>query len=122
MAKVIYLLKYSCARTLSMKHGKRLGSYRAVFRKYGKDLTVVKDGKVVAQFGSYSCAKVRSLKAMRSYKLRPMEYIGVLDRRRFKALKLLDAECFACGTKENIEIHHVRRISSMKADDYLKYR
>ena len=116
---MIYLLKYSCARTLSIKHGKALISYRAVFQKYGKHLTVVKDGKVLAKFGRQSCAKVMNFSTMRKFKVRPLVYLGVLDRRTFRTLKMFEAQCYACGSTDNIEIHHIRRIVDLK-DQSLK--
>ncbi len=55
ISHIIYLLKYSCAARLSMKHKKTLRSYKKVFKKYGKDLTVIKSGKVLATFPSPPC-------------------------------------------------------------------
>jgi len=45
ITKVYYLLKYSCASTLAIKHGKKLQSYRQVFKQYGCNLTIIKDKK-----------------------------------------------------------------------------
>jgi len=45
ITKVHYLLKYSCASTLAIKHGKKLQSYRQVFKQYGCNLTINKNKK-----------------------------------------------------------------------------
>jgi hypothetical protein len=54
MSRVHYLLKYSCAATLSIKHGNAIGSYKKVFGKYGKDLTIIKNNKILAKFVTHS--------------------------------------------------------------------
>lgn len=115
----MYLLKYSCADTLNIKHGKRLQSYHQVFKKYGKDLTIKKEGKIIAKFSTNPCKKSRDFNLIRRFKVNPLVYLGNLDRRRFRSLKVFDANCFACGSAHGVEIHHVRKLSDLKGKDHL---
>jgi len=59
--RIFYIFKYSCVLTLASKL--KLGTAKAVFRKFGKDLAVVKDDKVVTSFKDESLAKIKKPKA-----------------------------------------------------------
>jgi len=122
ISHVIYLLKYSCARTLSIKHGKILKSYKAVFIKYGKHLTILKDGQVLTKFGRQSCKKERNIRVIYNYKVRPIVYLGVLDRRSFRSLKVLSSPCYSCGSTDKVEIYHVRKLKDLNQKSILIQR
>lgn len=111
---VLYLLKYSCAWTLSIKHGKKLKRLRKVFLKYGKHLKVFHDDKVIAKFGEQSCVKVGRFKRISRLKLSPIIYLRVPDKRSLHSPKFLGSSCFACGATEKVEIHHVRKNKDLK--------
>lgn len=66
ISKIIYLIKYSCAATLSIKYTKNLRSYKIVFKKYGKHLTIEKDKKVLAKFKNQSFTKIPSYKNIKT--------------------------------------------------------
>jgi len=56
---------------------------------------------------------------MSSFKVRPLVYLGVLDKRSIRSLKVFNADCFACGSSDNVEIHHVRKLGDLKGKDHL---
>lgn len=76
ISKVIYLLKYSCAITLSLKHGKKLRSYKIVFLKYNKHLTNIKNNKL-HKFNSQSYKKVHRIKHIKKLKIDPLTYLNI---------------------------------------------
>ena len=122
IAHVLYLLKYSCAMTLSRKYKKKYGRLRKVFRKYGKDLTIREGGKVVAKFEGQSCAKEKSFRSMRRFRISPLVYLERINRRRFRSLKVLRAACIGCGATERVEMHHVRKLRDLKGKSGLTQR
>lgn len=42
------------------------------------------------------------------------DFLNVLTRGLNRSIKLFNASCTLCGTKENIQIHHIKRVSSIK--------
>lgn len=48
LSRIHYILKYSCVLTLALKL--KLGTAKKVFKKYGKDLIIIVNNKVVASF------------------------------------------------------------------------
>jgi len=56
---------------------------------------------------------------MSDFKVRPLVYLGVLDRRAIRSLKVFDAPCYECGSLDNVEIHHVRKLRDLKGKDHL---
>lgn len=50
MAKVYYILKYSCVLTLARKNRKVIGTIKKVYKTYGQDLEIITNNKKVAHF------------------------------------------------------------------------
>lgn len=50
IAKVHYILKYSCVLTLATKNKKTIGTIKKIFNKYGQNLSINKNGKQLAHF------------------------------------------------------------------------
>lgn len=60
MGRIYYIIKYSCMLTLVSKH--KLGTKKQGFKKYGKDIEIKKDDKIIANFPNEKFAnkKIRS--------------------------------------------------------------
>ena len=119
LSRIYYIIKYSCVLSLSLKH--KLKTAKGAFRKYGKDLTIKVNGKAVASFPRISLAKPRKFLGG-NLNTDPMYRLDKLAAATFRTRKMFDQRCKACGSNENIQIHHVRKIrdSSKKIKmDYL---
>lgn len=119
LGRIYYIIKYSCVLTLSLKH--KLKTAKGAFRKYGKDLIIKNNDKVVASFPRISLAKPRKFLGGK-LNTDPMYRLDKLAAATFRTRKMFDQSCRACGSNENIQIHHVRKLkdSSRKIKmDYL---
>jgi group II intron reverse transcriptase/maturase len=110
-ARVHYILKYSCALTISSKM--KLRTLRGAFRKYGKNLAVFNDrGKMVDYPApSYKRPKVSgSIKV--SYNAESLiEKLSVRHKRHSSMIK---GPCIVCGATNTVEIHHIRALKEIK--------
>jgi len=111
-ARITYLLKYSCALTFASKL--KLKTLKGVYSKYGYDLKVselVKDKKqVVAEFKNETLTGIK-----KGFKLKITDYdplsIIELDSSSYSRTKLLsEADCKICGSKEELEVHHLKHL------------
>lgn len=109
LGRIHYILKYSCILTLATKL--KLYTARRVFKKYGKDIEI-KDskGKVLASFPNVSLAKPKTFHTTKVTDLNPFNRLERLSKAKFRTKSALGRACLACGTLENIEMHHVRKI------------
>ena len=118
LSSIHYILKYSCVLTLASKL--KLGTARKVFKKFGKDLKVIVDNKVVASFPQESYAKPSTFHNTAIAKINPLARIDKLAMATFRTKNLFDASCSHCGSTDNIEVHHVRKLrdssKAIKAD------
>jgi len=119
-ARIHYILKYSCALTLCSKL--RLRTLRKTFRKFGKNLTILKEnGEIDIEFrtrkGHY--AKPRRKAGFPQLAMDPAKLISDLSKRISRGRTDLHGECTLCGAVNNIEIHH--RLSKGKSSDYLTH-
>lgn len=121
LVELAYIIEFSLAHTLAAKH--RL-TVKEVMNKYGRPITVkVKDskGEVIKEVTfdkptSFTAAYL-NVKYSRHFKrkninivfdpLEPVLYKG-------KPKNILDQPCLICGTEENVEMHHVRRLKDTK--------
>lgn len=101
-SSLTHLLRESCARLLAAKF--TLRNRARVFKKYGQDLR----GKDKAGF----------LKP--DLKLKPwdfntnaQEYLSTLYASHLSVASLANLTCVKCGTKELVEMHHVRKMSEL---------
>lgn len=116
LARVHYLLKFSCVLTIASKM--RLKTMKGVFRKFGKDLRVKsKKGAIVYPTPSYKRPR-QPFKKM----LFDDNFIDKLHARLPRGRKDLVGPCYACGSLKNIEVHHVRALrkhGSIVSSDFL---
>jgi len=110
-----YFLLYSCALTLASKL--KLGTKKKVFSKFGSNLNVGKAGKrccfVSADFWRrYKNPLAISMKD-------PLLYIRKYTNFD-KPVTLFD-KCIACGSVQDLQMHHVNKRSNIRASDYLSH-
>jgi group II intron reverse transcriptase/maturase len=119
--ELVYILEYSLAHTLGAKHQLSL---KQVFKKYGKPIraklsglekakTVVFD-KPISLSAEYLNDKyartTRYGKALAFVEIDPLQkFIN-----RIKERNILELPCIICGTEDNIEMHHLKRLKDTK--------
>jgi len=108
MSRIYYILKYSCALTLANKH--KLGTMKKVFKKYGKDLNIIKDEKVVASFPKVSFANQTKFNATLREHISPLVRLERLANAFFRTSERLNSACMICSSTERVEMHHVKHI------------
>lgn len=119
-ARVHYILKYSCALTISSKM--KLKTMRGAFRQYGKDLTIkVKDKSMSYPKISYKRPRKILNKINRlDDRFDFVFYFERLVYRHRRHVGNLTGPCVVCGCTENIEVHHVRALKDIsKKKDWL---
>lgn len=118
-ARIHYILKYSCALTIASKM--KLTTLRRVFNKYGKNLNIKNElGKVITSYPTVNYRRPKKFTMAPILDYTSLEaYIDRYDRRVQRGRKDLKGPCALCGSKEKIEIHHVRKLSKTKRKDYL---
>lgn len=112
MTRVQYILKYSAAKTLAMKHR---SSVRKVFLKHGDSLRVRKEtskGKLATT--QFFLLKEWS-KNPNAFSIGLMETPDEIFRRhqRLRTRSKLGEDCVVCGSTENIHMHHTRSIRTI---------
>ena len=108
--RIHYILKYSCALTIASKL--RLRTLKKTFSKYGKNLTIKDDnGKIIMDYPTPSYK--RSKKNLRKINVQPFDLIDQLAKRVNKGTLDLKGPCIVCGSRVNIEVHHVKHIRKM---------
>jgi hypothetical protein len=104
-ARVLYLLKYSCALTLASKF--RLGTLKKTFNELGYDF----NKKGGAQFNEElipTSAPGFKLKGIIDYD--PLSIIDLAYKAYPRTTSLLKNACKICGETNDIEIHHVKHL------------
>lgn len=112
MSRVQYILKYSAAKTLALKHR---SSVPKIFRKHGKMLRVKKvtaKGKpVITRFFHIT-----------DWSNKPNDFnVGLMEtpdeilkkHQRLRTRSKLGEDCAICGSDENLHMHHVRSIRTI---------
>jgi len=115
-ARIHYILKYSCALTICSKL--RLRTLRKTFKRFGANLTQIKDnGEIGTSYptlvGHYAKPKSRKGKTYVA-RSEPGRLIQQLSNRLRRGRTDQEAKCYLCHSIENIEIHHVRKLESGK--------
>jgi hypothetical protein len=96
-----YVLQYSLVKTLAAKER---SSVSKIFRKYGKDLTFMKPNGRRVHFFNQPLKQVKKAKSsVANLDLPPTWWP------RRTQTRLLD-DCAICGSREHVEMHHVRHI------------
>jgi len=119
---VQYLIHHSAACTLMNKL--KFSSRAKVFKKFGKNLTVVKQNEQKSvkpiQF-NYQSTLTRLEKF--SIGKQANKDIGLpyyVFHYAIRSQKIVDSQCVICGTSSNIEMHHRRPLKSSITDNTLK--
>lgn len=117
LSRIHYILKYSCMLTLVSKY--KFGTLKKGFRKFGKNIEIKdKDGKILASFPNVSY--VAPKKFYITYE-DPVKRLDRMTRAFFRTTQIMNSECLICGSKENLEMHHVKHIrkaTEMIRQDY----
>lgn len=118
-ARVHYILKYSCALTIASKM--KLTTLRRVFNRYGKNLNIKdKSGKIITNYPTVDYRRPKKFFMAPILDYSSLEaYIDQYDSRVQRGRKDLKGPCVVCGSNQEIEIHHVRKLSKAKRKDYL---
>nr|UXN44309.1 putative reverse transcriptase [Haslea karadagensis] len=118
-ARVHYILKYSCALTIASKM--KLTTLRRVFNKYGKNLNIKDEsGKIIMSYPTVDYRRPKKFNIAPILDFSSLEaYIDQYDRRVQRGRKDFTGPCVLCGSNQDIEIHHVRKLSKTKRKDYL---
>jgi hypothetical protein len=119
LAHIIWLIEESCCMTLMRKF--KMKSMKRAYQKFGKDLGCnipIKDGET----------KRIKLEKPASYASQPIKDIGIINypfvkleetwNNKFTKSNLFKV-CIICGTDQNVEMHHVRKIRDLRNPETL---
>ena len=113
LSNIHYFLQYSCILTIANKM--KLKTKSKVFKKYGKFLTVTTEGGKKVSFIKSDYWKYLK----RNYiKTEINEPNFPKNTAYTKIINLFDV-CINCGSKDNLELHHINKRSNIKSLDYL---
>ena len=106
-----WLIKESCGLTLAKKL--KLRTLAAVFRKFGRDLGVnVNEDKRISFIDIKYRTAINIAKTV-NITQDPLKNLEKVWNAKFTKSKL-NAPCVICGSTEEIEMHHVRKIKDIK--------
>ena len=106
LGSFIHGLKWSCARTLALKYKLRFAS--KVFRKFGSKLKCPDTGLELAIPKTFKAIKIFGCNEPFPDDILFKKWRNKLTRSN------LFKQCIICGSKEQIEMHHVRQIKDLK--------
>lgn len=116
--EAIYILEYSLGHTLAAKHRLTLSK---VFKKYGNPFEVAIKGRKVkfdkpeslkAEYLNEKYYRVINIEAKVQHEVfDPFSTLN-FDQRVYNSI--LDSPCIICGTKANVEMHHLRHLKHTK--------
>lgn len=101
-----FVLKHSCALTLGRKL--KLGSRKKVFKKFGGCLKDPKSGLILNIPENFR-KNVSNYNISASRENDPLKVVKWSVRTQH----LMQGPCVCCGTTENIQIHHVKKLSRL---------
>lgn len=108
--RIHFILKISCALTLASKL--KLKTKHKVFQKFGKNLTIQENNKVITSFTEYELNKNR--KRFHDANHDPLTALDWYFNTRSGRINPLDEKvCALCGSREQIEIHHLKHLRKM---------
>jgi len=110
-------IRMSCVLTLALKL--KLETRAAVFNKYGRNLSVTNNGKIIAKFIGRPSFVRKKLNG--SPNLDPLNRLEGLSRATFRSRAVFDLCCSLCGSTEKIQMHHVKHIKTLKVKGKLDY-
>jgi len=118
-ARIHYILKYSCALTIASKM--KLNTLKRVFNRYGRSINIKDEsGKIITNYPTVDYRRPKTFTIAPIVDYSSLEaYIDKYDRRVQRGRKDLHGPCILCGSIQDIEIHHIRKLSKTKRKDYL---
>lgn len=117
--RISYILQYSCAKTIA---GRKKISMPQVFKRYGLNLTVKKQFKT-SKTEQTRVQRFYDIKVLRQMEKAKQEKGLNRSANEFDPFRLVEywrtkfkvfGECCICGSIDNIELHHINSISSLK--------
>jgi len=119
-ARILYILKYSCALTLCTKL--RLRTLHKTFAKFGYNLDMRNDkGEIIRNFDEAKFP--RSSQGFKTANYNPLSVIDHAVKAVPRTRKSFeDSSCTVCGSTQQVEMHHLKHIkkrTSVKELDYL---
>ena len=89
----------------------KLKTAKKVFAKFGKDI-VIRDNynNIIASFPNVPLAKPKKFLTAKIANINPMARLEKLSKDTFRSKSVLSSACTICGTYQEIEIHHVRKL------------
>jgi len=111
-ARLLYILKYSCALTLCSKL--RLRTIHKTFTKFGYNLEIKNDkGKIIKSFDESKFPK--SSFGFKNVTYDPISIIELAAKIVPRTRMLFEStKCTICDSISNIEMHHLKHLKNMK--------
>lgn len=110
--RVTYILKYSCALTFASKL--RLYTMKGTFRKFGYNLKIIdktkEPFKVLADFKDEYLTSIKKGFNLSMESFDPFSVIEFAAKAMPRVRKLFEDKCKVCGSKDNLEVHHVKHL------------
>lgn len=116
---ISYILQYSCAKTIA---GRKKISMPQVFKRYGLNLTIKK---------IFTTSKTEKIRVQKFYDIKTLKQMKKTKKEKglnmlaneYDPFRIIEhwrtkfkvfGECCICGSTDNIELHHINSISSLK--------
>jgi group II intron reverse transcriptase/maturase len=110
--KVLHIIKKSCALTLASKFN--LSGAASVFKKYGANLEIYKDGKPKAKLYFPTSLKTNhDFKTGYGSSLAGLNENAPLIYLRHTDPMQLKSQCELCGSKQRLELHHIDPVANI---------
>lgn len=115
LSNAMWLLTESCALTLARKY--KLRTLKKVFAKFGKDLgynVLQNNGKSkrISLFRLDNLKKINII-SRSSINMEPLKALDKVWNAKFTKSNLF-RECILCGTTQEVEMHHVKKIKGLR--------
>lgn len=110
---IVRFLHYSCALTLARKY--KLKTLAKTFRKFGRNLEFINEAG--RKYTLYKPANLRMLPINERFKVGQNSNIDELLSRSWSnslTRTQFDEPCALCGSRKNIEIHHIRSVKDVR--------
>ena len=113
MARVIWILRQSCALTLARKF--KLKTMKKTFEKFGFDLIDPDTGVFLNIPDTFSASYDYSSKPHAIFE-NPNEVTNKILKTSWagKLTKGIPSICVLCGTSEKVEMHHLRKVADVR--------
>lgn len=112
LRRVLHIIKKSCALTLASKFN--LSGASSVFKKYGKNLAMYKDGKLKADlYFPTTLKKNYNFKIGNGSSSAGLNENASLIHLRHTDTMQLKSQCELCRSNQRLELHHVDSVANM---------